>query len=309
MFLNLQTRLSLFQWQLSRAVFIGLLIGLSLPATANKTQTSIDSTDLSLPSHLTAKDLDWIADKIYLNEANRQAKFLTHWNKGEAFPSFGIGHFIWLFSDNNQPFEATFQAMVDYVSKNHSPPEWLENLAVFEPPWQTRRHFYQAWSSEKLVSLRNWLEATQRQQAEFIYLRFQQALMAKLETLDESLANQLKIKITQLLKSKTGLFLMVDYHNFKGLGFNDKEVYQGVGWGLLNVIQQMSLPDDLSKVNHLNPLRSNVSAENSLAYEKKFVEAAKKTLQKRIELSPPSRHEARWRAGWFKRLEGNLNAY
>lgn len=299
MVFNLQPRVSIFQWRFSWAVFFCFMIGVALPAMANKAKAS---TDLNLPSHLTAQDLDWVADKIYLNEANRQAKFLTHWNQGEAFPSFGIGHFIWLFSDTNPPFEATFPALVDYVSKTHSPPKWLKELTVFEPPWQTRRHFYQAWSSEELVSLRNWLEATQRQQAEFIYLRFQQALMAKLETLDQSLANQLKIKIAQLLKSKTGLFLMVDYHNFKGLGFNSKEVYQGFGWGLLNVINQMPLPSDLKRG------KKSHDAIDALAYEKSFVKVAKQTLQKRIDLSPPSRKESRWRAGWFKRLERNLTA-
>lgn len=47
--------------------------------------------DQSLPP----RQLQAIGQQIYKNECNQQSQCLVHWNRGEAFPSLGIGHFIW----------------------------------------------------------------------------------------------------------------------------------------------------------------------------------------------------------------------
>src|SRR5690554_7815999 len=39
--------------------------------------------------------LDWVGQKIFANECASRFDCLVHWNEGEAFPSLGIGHFIW----------------------------------------------------------------------------------------------------------------------------------------------------------------------------------------------------------------------
>ena len=47
-------------------------------------------TELQLPE-LSDNDFDWIAARIYQNEAAGQSRYLTFWGQGEDFPSFGIG--------------------------------------------------------------------------------------------------------------------------------------------------------------------------------------------------------------------------
>jgi len=76
----------------------------------------------------------------------------------------------------------------------------------------------------------------------------------------------------------------MDYVNFKGEGINPQERYQGRGWGLLQVLLAMTGADTATAVAA-------------------FSDAAKELLQHRVQLAPRERHEDRWLAGWFARLD------
>ncbi|MGL4254471.1 MAG: hypothetical protein ACRCR2_10650, partial [Fusobacteriaceae bacterium] len=41
------------------------------------------------------EELNHVGKLIYRNETGEKREFLVHWNRGEEFPSLGIGHFIW----------------------------------------------------------------------------------------------------------------------------------------------------------------------------------------------------------------------
>ena len=76
----------------------------------------------------------------------------------------------------------------------------------------------------------------------------------------------------------------MDYVNFKGEGSNPIERYQGKGWGVLQVLESMSVEQA-----GLNTIKA-------------FASAADVMLTQRVALSPPWRHEKRWLPGWRKRL-------
>ncbi|MEM7602542.1 MAG: hypothetical protein AAF357_14135, partial [Verrucomicrobiota bacterium] len=78
---------------------------------------------------------------------------------------------------------------------------------------------------------------------------------------------------------------LIDYVNFKGEGVKAEEKYKGQGWGLRDVLLAMG----------------KTSGGQESANE--FSEAAKRTLQRRIQNSPPERGESRWNAGWMNRCE------
>ncbi len=71
--------------------------------------------------------------------------------------------------------------------------------------------------------------------------------------------------------------------NFKGEGLNPKERYQGEGWGLLQVLIEMSPPADAEQAPQA------------------FAEAARRVLARRVKNSPPERGETRWLEGWKNR--------
>jgi hypothetical protein len=82
---------------------------------------------------------------------------------------------------------------------------------------------------------------------------------------------------------KRGLYILIDYVNFKGEGTLKSERYHNQGWGLMQVLENM----DTNEPNKY----------------KAFAKSAKTMLERRIKNSPPSRGESRWRKGWFKRLD------
>ncbi|HIQ47189.1 MAG TPA: hypothetical protein EYH57_06160, partial [Sulfurovum sp.] len=83
--------------------------------------------------------------------------------------------------------------------------------------------------------------------------------------------------------NERGLYVLLDYTNFKGEGTLESERYKGQGWGLLQVLE------------HMDPKVSNK--------QKAFAESASRMLSRRIKNSPPARGEERWRKGWNVRLK------
>jgi len=239
-------------------------------------------------------DYDWIGSRIYRNEALGKPEYLTHWNQGEDFPSLGIGHFIWFPAGVDAPFDEQFPAMVAYVGRevpdNLKPPVWLQQLDPLTAPWPNREAFEAARSSPEMTELRQWLQATQRYQARFIAAAFEQ----RWRDLELPAAQKAKLSalLQRLFATPEGLFAVIDYYNFKGLGNNPRERYDGQGWGLVQVLATMPAaqtdPDECADI------------------VRQFRDAAAQRLQLRVELSPPERNEARWLAGWLQRLDGYL---
>lgn len=231
---------------------------------------------------------NWIGERIYQNETGGNPEHLTFWSAAEEFPSFGIGHFIWIPAGVNVPFEPTFVAMVQFVSQTHPAPNWVQQPYA---PWASKTEFDQAKSSAEVLALRHWLLTTRSQQAEFIIQRFQQRIK---QLPHQALADQpgLVHKLNRLMQSPQGLFALIDYVNFKGVGDNLQERYQGQGWGLVQVLQAM--PHDLTQ-----------QASDKQVLEL-FVEAAIRTLHRRVELAPTARNETRWLTGWKIRVQGYL---
>lgn len=241
--------------------------------------------------NLSQADYNWIGKRIYQNECASQEKYLTHWGKGEDFPSFGIGHFIWFPADHSAPFEETFPSLVRFLSKTHSPPTWMNELSSLDSPWMSKKQFDQAWSEPKLSELREWLLNTQPQQAEFIVQQFLQRWNHVVHSLPDTEVLFYQNRLERLLESKQGTFAAIDYVNFKGMGANAKEQYQGEEWGLLSVLQTMRFTNEMS-------------ADKTL---EAFIVAAKQRLTLRTELAPQERNEQRWLKGWFKRLDQYLD--
>jgi hypothetical protein len=77
-----------------------------------------------------------------------------------------------------------------------------------------------------------------------------------------------------------GLYVFVDYVNFKGEGILLTERYRGQGWGLLQVLEAMGDGPALSE----------------------FSRAANRVLTRRVANSPPERGEQRWLQGWRNRI-------
>lgn len=251
-------------------------------------QVAFAGTVLAQIPDLSEDQLRWLGERIYQNECNSRPACLTSWNAGEEFPSLGIGHFIWYSRGYKGPFEETFPGLVDYLQTNGvAVPAWLSESVASGAPWLSREAFLEDIDSPKMRQLRLFLSDTQGLQVEFIARRLRDSLPDMLATLPAGEAASLEHRFFALATAHPpyGLYALIDYVHFKGTGVHASERYQGQGWGLLQVLQNM--PGGNADIDA-------------------FVASATAVLQRRVANAPPERNEQRWLQGWINRLQSYL---
>ena len=203
----------------------------------------------------------------------------------------GIGHFIWFSKGHTERFREVFPMVVAFMEKRDvKMPSWLNSKTAL--PWNSKSAFYAAKKakSKKYTELFAFLKATMPEQAAFMAQRLSAALPQMLETIDDPKKQKLiEKRFYEVMYNKDGLvnerglYVLLDYTNFKGEGTLKSERYKGQGWGLLQVLE------------HMDPNEANK--------QKAFAMSAKAMLSRRIKNSPPARGEERWRKGWNVRLD------
>ncbi|MEL0629838.1 hypothetical protein [Psychromonas aquatilis] len=258
---------------MSRTLISLLVLGCSYLGTLNT--VAAQPYDIQLTKSQTAT----LASLIWKNEGAGKKQFLTVWNKNEAFPSMGIGHFIWYPTEDKGPYIEQFPTMIAFLSENGVQiPSWLQNAKT--APWKSREAFYQQFDQAELTELRDLLAKTTSLQAEFITQRLEKGIPAILEASNEEQQVIIKRNLDTLITTPEGIFVLLDYINFKGEGVSAKEQYQGYGWGLKQVL--LAMPEKTS---------------NSLL---SFALAADEILTRRVKNAP--KNELNWLKGWRVRI-------
>ena len=274
-----------------RMNFLLICVFLLISITASCSQTTaIQDTVIcgaSLPTEtiqLPKPSLSRLSNLLYINECGGHYKNLVVWNKGEEFPSLGIGHFIWYPAGYNGIFTETFPELIRYLqSKNIQMSLWL--AVTKDSPWQSRKSFLKQRNTQKTEQLRALLFRTINEQASFIVERLNNSLPNMLCTANPAMHGKIRHNFYTVAKAPDGLYALLDYINFKGEGISPTERYNGQGWGLLQVLQEMK----------------PVYVPNQQAVFE-FAQAGMRILELRIQNSPKKRNEMRWLSGWKKRL-------
>ncbi|MEX0617817.1 MAG: hypothetical protein WDZ76_04270 [Pseudohongiellaceae bacterium] len=239
---------------------------------------------------LSDDELSWLSEQIFRNECNAEPSCLTSWNRGEDFPSLGLGHFIWFQAGQTEVFTETFPQLLDfYRDEGHDLPAWLERLPSPDSPWADRESFQRDLDGAELTALRKFLFDTRLVQTAFIMRRLERALPRILAAAPPDQGQSVEELFYTLANSHSpyGIYALVDYVNFKGEGISREERYQGEGWGLLQVLQTMLENDEPGNLPQ-------------------FVDAAASILTRRVANAPADRNEQRWLQGWFNRLDTYL---
>ncbi len=245
--------------------------------------SDVPSSEVELA--LSPGQLDWIGEQIFRNECAGQTRCLVHWNAGEAFPSLGIGHFIWYPAGVEGRFVESFPALVDFMRRrNVELPESLAELRPFDAPWADRDAFLQVSDSASVEDLRAFLMKTRAVQTEFIYHRARESLSRVIGAAPNSKTDVVTARVAALSETPGGVYALIDYVNFKGEGLAESERYNGEGWGLLQVLLAMS--------GH--------PADTALD---QFREAAARVLTRRADNAEAPIERERWLPGWLKRVE------
>jgi hypothetical protein len=253
--------------------FCGLLGSLSALATA-QIQAAISLSD--------AEALR-IGKKIWQNECRGTIAGLTSWNEGENFASLGIGHFIWYPEGVRGPFEESFPKFLTFTTDHRANlPAWLQQARVC--PWNSRTEFVRAKDSVTMKELRQFLARTVDVQAQFMVARLQNALAKMLDEASPAAPANSERQFARLASTTNGPYVSVNYDHFKGEGVLATERYRGEGWGLLQVLEGMR------------------GANNDVSAVREFSRSAAAILTRRVQNSPPERHESRWLPGWLNRV-------
>jgi hypothetical protein len=232
---------------------------------------------------------EFIGKKVWENECDGTVAGLTSWNGGEAFPSLGIGHFIWYPAGEQGPFEESFPLLIAYLQERGIVvPPWLSPLGPC--PWPNRKAFMADFNGPRLSGLRKFLASIVAEQSDFLFERLRLSEAKLSDGLGAQDAARLKRNFQLLSDSTAGTYALVDYVNFKGEGTKPSESYQGKGWGLRQVLLAMKVPDGVADAPG------------------KFATAASSVLRQRVKLSPPERNERQYLPGWLNRTASYCEA-
>ena len=244
------------------------------------------TTAAAEPINLSRAEAMRIGKKIWQNECKGTVAGLTSWNTGENFASLGIGHFIWYPKGVRGPFDESFPELVDFAaSRDATLPDVVRANRNSGCPWSTRAEFMAASDSAEMKQLRQFLVDTVPMQADFLVQRLQKALPKMLAEAPASERANIERQFARVASTPQGCYALVDYVNFKGEGVLATERYKGEGWGLLQVLQEMS------------------GSERGASAARDFAASAARVLTRRVENSPPERKESRWLAGWLQRVK------
>lgn len=231
-------------------------------------------------------ELEKIGQLIFINEGAGKVENLTTWNEGEEFASLGIGHFIWYPEGKEYRFYEIFPVVYEFIKSNGGqPPLWMEQMSEFDLPWNSREEFYNEFQSPKMLSLRDFLLETIAQQSLFMSGRLEQSFPKILEAAPPEKREHIKQQFYRVANSPMGMYVLIDYVNFKGEGTLESERYNGQGWGLLQILEGMS------------------GTEKGLPALQEFADGAERVLLRRVSNSPPERGERRWIPGWKNRIK------
>lgn len=240
---------------------------------------------------LTRDDMQWIAKRIFENECGGKIENLTWWNRSENFISLGLGHFIWYPRDTKKEFSESFPKFIAFLEERKTVmPEWLTDMTRNGMPWSCREHFMAEFDSELSRKLRSYLADTFDLQMEFIIQRAKDSIEQISSILPSADQNDIIEKYRLVASVERGFYPLIDYVNFKGSGSSSCERYNGKGWGLLQVLEEMRIPEKPGQV---------IAA---------FVAAAETVLERRVRNSPPERNEEQFLPGWKNRLKTYLSA-
>ena len=250
--------------------------------TSKPAQISESAEKKDIFLNISKAELNTIGEKIFKNEAGGIKKDLVYWNKGENFPSLGIGHFIWYKQGEPGIFEESFPQLTEFLkSKNVKLPKIMTENKY--SPWKDRQELINLKTKKNpdIEELTNFLYDNKDLQIMFIFKRLE-ASLEKMMAVSSNKENVRK-QFYRVASSPNGLYPLIDYVNFKGEGTNPKERYNGQGWGLLQVLENMK------------------GTETGKAALTEFSNSAKFVLQRRVNNSDPSKNERKWLQGWFNR--------
>lgn len=239
---------------------------------------------------LSQEEIVAIGNKVFKNECAMRDACLIDWNVGEDFASLGIGHFIWYPTEDKGPFEESFPHLIEFMRhQGVALPAWLNVYPFPFCPWISREDFLANRQSEQTTHLYQFLKETKKEQSEFLVKRLLDALPKLLLGRELPVQEKISQQFYRIASTPQGIYVLIDYINFKGLGVKETERYNDQGWGLLHILTAM---------------KGEEGGQEAL---EEFVMIAELALNERVNNAPVDRQEEKWLPGWRNRVKSYLH--
>lgn len=231
------------------------------------------------------QNLSWLSARILKNQTAGNPEKLISWNEQGNFVTLGIGHLIWYPASKKGQYNESFPVFLNYAKAHGAQlPAWLANQYQEGAPWSNSATFTRAKNDPQLRELHAFMNKTLNLQANFMVARLKQTVPVMLQNLPANERQRVQNNYLAVEKSPGGIYPLLDYVQFKGSGINPAERYNGQGWGLLQVLQEMQTvqpgPEALAD----------------------FRRAADDVLVRRIANAPAASREARYLSQWLNRI-------
>jgi hypothetical protein len=234
---------------------------------------------------LSEHELRLISNHIYFNETSSKPENLMKWNDNEHFVSLGIGHFIWYPAGVRQRFDQTFPDLITYLQDHHVRiPYWLLSAKNKGAPWPNKQAFLQSQNDPEVRELKRILLNTKELQTLFFFDRIHESIPTIVRLAPENKRKLMIRNYNAVANTTNGWYPLIDYINFKGKGIKLTERYNGQGWGLSQVLQEM------------RPVTAGPQALQE------FSRAALFVLERRLNNAPDENNEDNWLPGWRNRI-------
>ncbi|MDD3119633.1 MAG: hypothetical protein PHQ27_10675 [Victivallales bacterium] len=239
--------------------------------------------------HLTPADFQWFTAQLFHNNCRDDYDNLTVWKNGLPYMSLGIGHFTWYPRDTKRISIETFPRLLDFLEADGVVmPPWLAEVRFRGCPWNSRKEFLRERHLPAMTGLREFLHQTVKLQVGYIVHNAMTVIERISSTRPASEQQEIIEKFQTILATPHGFYPLIDYVSFKGGGCKAEERYQGVGWGLLQVLTEMKMP------------AAPAGARRA------FAEAAVTVLERRVANQPTGRHEEKLLPSWRARVRSYL---
>ena len=180
---------------------------------------------------------DELAKIFYKINTNDSKKNTIIWSGKHL--NLGIGQFIWYSNQSSKKYNETFPEFISFLKKktssNKIPHEFLTRF-------KNKKEFIK-WKNQhktRVNQLEDWLTSKKMMQYQTLFIidKFKNSMQKILVDVD---SNRYKnFQAMMRVKAGHGLFIMIDYMNFKGTGLSKRERYNNQGWGIVQVLDLMN---------------------------------------------------------------------
>jgi len=183
-----------------------------------------------------------IGSKIGVNEGVTSRISQVAWHQDDRYSTLGIARFIW-YPPSESRESMSFNGLLTSLSQSGTLPHWL--MDVEDPPWHSKDAYMSVEHDVFKRQLGDFLQENIGEQTQYLILNIESTLPNIIKVIQNPFAKMHAYEnFYRIAMQDNGVYALLDYVVFQGDGLALNERYNNQGWGLLQVLENMSENSD-----------------------------------------------------------------